>query len=112
MRKHIRLAESTQEAGLYDRPFKKCTLLTLISREASTTDRPNKQNKLYVDYDMLSFAWLPHDVCVCSIEIADEGKMGLGFTSADDLEAIDIGPGDKSRPTFISKRLSPELKDP
>jgi hypothetical protein len=60
---------------------------------------------------MLSFAWLPHDVCVCSIDIADEGKMGLGFTSADDLEAIDIGAGDKSRPTFISKRLSPELKD-
>ena len=61
---------------------------------------------------MLSFAWLPHDVCVCSFEIADEGKMGLGFTSADDLEAIDIGPGDKSRPTFISKKLGSELKDP
>ena len=55
---------------------------------------------------------MPHNVHICSIDIADEGKMGLGFISADDLVAIDIGPGDKSRPTFISKKLGPELKDP
>ncbi len=30
--------------------------------------------------------------------------------SADDLEEIDIGPGDKPRPTFISKNLSPEFR--
>ena len=61
---------------------------------------------------MMSLSWLPHDVYVCSVDIADEGKMGLRFTSADDLEAIDIGPGDKPRPTFISKKLGPDLKDP
>ena len=60
----------------------------------------------------MSYILLPHNVHICSIDIADEGKMGLGFTSADDLEAIDIGPDDKSRPTSISKKLSPELKDP
>jgi hypothetical protein len=42
----------------------------------------------------------------------DEGKLGYGFTSADELEEIDIGPGDKPRPTFISKKLNPELQEP
>jgi hypothetical protein len=41
----------------------------------------------------------------------DEGKLGYGFTSADELEEVDIGPGDKPRPTFISKNLNPELRD-
>ena len=31
-----------------------------------------------------------------------EGKLGHGFTSADLLEEIDIGDGDRPRPTFIS----------
>jgi hypothetical protein len=33
------------------------------------------------------------------------------FTSADELEEIDIGLGDKPRPTFISKKLNPELRE-
>jgi hypothetical protein len=41
----------------------------------------------------------------------DEGKLGYGFTSADELEEVDIGPGDKPRPTFISKKLHPELRE-
>ena len=36
---------------------------------------------------------------------------GYGFTSADDLEEVDIGPGDKPRPTFISKKLDPILRE-
>jgi hypothetical protein len=40
----------------------------------------------------------------------DEGKMGKGFTSADELEAVDIGSGDKPRPTYISAKLGPEYK--
>ena len=31
-----------------------------------------------------------------------EGKLGHGFTSVDILEEIDIGDGDRPRPTFIS----------
>jgi hypothetical protein len=41
----------------------------------------------------------------------DEGKLGYGFTSADELEEVDIGPGNKPRPTFISKKLNPELRE-
>ena len=36
---------------------------------------------------------------------SDDSKLGYGFTSADDLEEVDIGPGDEPRPTFISKKL-------
>nr|AAM08865.1 Putative retroelement [Oryza sativa Japonica Group] len=39
-----------------------------------------------------------------------DDKQGQGFMSADDLEEIDIGPGDRPRPTFISKNLSPEFR--
>jgi hypothetical protein len=31
-----------------------------------------------------------------------DGKLGRGFMSADKLEEIDIGYGDKPRPTFIN----------
>ena len=42
---------------------------------------------------------------------SDDGKLGYGFTLADDLEEVDIGPGDKPRPTFISKKLDPVLRE-
>ena len=32
----------------------------------------------------------------------DEGKLEHGFTSADALEEVDIGNGERPRPTFIS----------
>jgi hypothetical protein len=48
---------------------------------------------------------------ICSVDLIDEGKLGYGFTSANELEEIDIGPGDKPRPTFISKKLNPELRE-
>jgi hypothetical protein len=40
----------------------------------------------------------------------NEGKMGKGFTSTDELEAVDIGPGDRPRPTYISAKLDLEYK--
>jgi hypothetical protein len=34
------------------------------------------------------------------------------FTSADELEKVDIGLGDKPRPTFVSKKLNLSLREP
>jgi hypothetical protein len=48
---------------------------------------------------------------ICS-DLADDGKLGYGFTLADELEEIDIGLRDKPRPTFISKKLDPSLREP
>ena len=39
-----------------------------------------------------------------------DGKLGHGFTSADELEEIDIGPGDRTRPTYVSAKLDPRYK--
>jgi hypothetical protein len=39
-----------------------------------------------------------------------EGKLGQGFMLADELEAVDIGPGDRPRPTYISAKLDTEYK--
>jgi hypothetical protein len=43
------------------------------------------------------------------IDGTDE-KLGCGFMSADKLEEIDIGDGDKSRPTFISANLDSSFR--
>ncbi|KAA3452374.1 Transposon Ty3-I Gag-Pol polyprotein [Gossypium australe] len=40
-----------------------------------------------------------------------DGKLGRGFVSADKLEEVDIGDGDKPRPTFISANLDPIFKE-
>jgi hypothetical protein len=42
--------------------------------------------------------------------IEDEGKLGHGFTSANELEKIDLGDGSKPRPTYISAKLEEEYK--
>ena len=47
-----------------------------------------------------------------TIDLTGDGKLGYGFTSADDLEEVDIGPGDKPRPAFICKKLDPSLREP
>ena len=47
-----------------------------------------------------------------TVDFTGDGKLGYGFTSADDLEEVDISPGDKPRPTFISKKLDPSLREP
>lgn len=41
----------------------------------------------------------------------DEGKLGKGFMSADALEEVDIGDGDRPRPTYISKKLSKDFRE-
>jgi len=41
---------------------------------------------------------------------AYDGKLGQGFTSADDLIEVDIGNGDRPMSTFISAKLDSECK--
>jgi hypothetical protein len=43
-------------------------------------------------------------------EFDEEGKLGQGFMLADELEEVDIGTGDRPRPTFVSANLDPEFK--
>jgi hypothetical protein len=52
--------------------------------------------------------FLSHSFPICS-DLADDEKLRYRFTSADELEEIDIGPRDKPRPTFTSKKLDPSL---
>jgi hypothetical protein len=40
-----------------------------------------------------------------------DGKLGRGFMSDDKLEEIDIGDGDKPRPTFISANLDSSFRE-
>ena len=47
-----------------------------------------------------------------TVDLTGGSKLGYGFTSADDLEEVDIGPGDKPRPTFINKKLDLSLHEP
>ena len=38
------------------------------------------------------------------------GKLGHGFTSAGELKEIDIGPGDRPRPMYVSAKSNPKYK--
>lgn len=42
--------------------------------------------------------------------LENEEKLGQRFTSANELEQVDIGDGSKPRPMFISAKLSSECK--
>jgi len=37
-------------------------------------------------------------------------KLGQGFTSADLLEEVDIGPSDRPRPMYVGAKLDPKYK--
>jgi hypothetical protein len=87
-------------------------------REARSSSRPyfnckiSKINEGYKAADLndrlkffLSF------LSICIVDLTDDGKLGYGFTSVDELEEVDIGPGDKPRPTFVSKKLRPCLRE-
>ena len=39
-----------------------------------------------------------------------DGKLGHGFMSVDELEEIDIGPGDRPRLAYVSTKLDPKYK--
>ena len=39
-----------------------------------------------------------------------DDKLGHGFTSTDELEEVDIGSGDRPRPSYVSAKLDPECK--
>jgi len=43
-------------------------------------------------------------------QISTDGKLGEGFTSADDLVEVDIGSRDRPRPNFISAKLDSKCK--
>jgi hypothetical protein len=87
------------EARSSSRPNINCKILSVNEddKAADMNDRP----KLF----------LSHSLPICS-DLVDDGKLGYGFTSADELEEVDIGPGDKPRPTFIRKKIDPSLREP
>ncbi|KAK1613232.1 hypothetical protein QYE76_036905 [Lolium multiflorum] len=83
-----------EEAAPCDRPRHRQNILVMIKVEADASNRPV----------VSASPALP------GVDLTGDGKLGYGFTSADELEEVDIGPGDKPRPTFISKKLDPQLR--
>jgi hypothetical protein len=87
------------EAFSSSRPYISCNILSVNEYDmvADLNDRP--------------ILFLSHPLSICS-DLADDGKLGYRFTSAHELEEVDIGPGDKPWPTFISKKLHLSLREP
>jgi hypothetical protein len=71
-----------KEAHSISRPYINCKVLSIDedNKAADLNDRP----KLFLSCS------LP----ICS-DLTGDRKLGYGFMSADELEEIDIGPGDK-----------------
>jgi hypothetical protein len=88
-----------KEARSSSRPDINCKILSVNEddKAADLNDRP----KLF----------LSHSLPICS-DLVDDRKLGYGFTLVDELEKVDIDPGDKPRPTFISKKFDPSLREP
>jgi hypothetical protein len=116
--------KETREADPCDRPQKiELELFShyyTVHKEARSSSRPSVDCKVaQVDEKNKSAdpcdrpnPFSSHSLFICSVDLMDEGKLGYRFISADELEEVDIGPGDKPRPTFISKKLNPELRKP
>jgi hypothetical protein len=87
--------------------------------EARSSSRPClncKVSRINEDYKAADLNDRPelfssHSLSICSVDLIDDGKLGYGFTLTDELEEVDVGPGDKPRPTFISKKLSSCLRE-
>jgi hypothetical protein len=88
-----------KEARSNSQPYINCKVLSINedNKAADLNDRP----KLF----------LSHSLPICS-DLTGDGKLRYGFTLADELKEIDVGPGDKPQPTFISKKLDPSLREP
>jgi hypothetical protein len=88
-----------KEAHSSSWPYVSCNILSVNEYDKVTdlNDRPK--------------IFLSHSLSICS-DLADDRKLGYEFTLADELEEIDISPGDKPQPIFISKRLDPSLGEP
>jgi hypothetical protein len=87
-----------KEARSSSRPYINCDVLSI--NEYDKAANLNNQTKLF----------LSHSLSICS-DLAHDWKLGYGFTSTNELEEIDIGPRDKPRPAFISKKLDPSLRE-
>jgi hypothetical protein len=74
---------------------------------SSCKDLKDNERHRAADLDDRPKSFLPSSLSIYSVDLTDDGKLGYGFTSADELEEVDIGPGDKPRPTFVSKKLHP-----
>jgi hypothetical protein len=74
---------SYRKARSSSRPYFNCKISRINEgyKAANLNDRP----KLF----------LLSSLSICSVDIIDDGKLGYGFTSADELKEVDIGPGDK-----------------
>ena len=74
-------SEDKEEAVPRDRPRQFQKVPVTIKMKADSSNRP-----------VLS---LPHIPPVFSVDLTGDEKLGYGFTSTDELEEVDIGPGDK-----------------
>jgi hypothetical protein len=103
--------DALSKADPRDRPQKiKCKpLMTSVlhdlssDREARSSSRPyfyckiSKINEGYKAADLNDRPkfFLLSSLSICSVDLIDDGKLGYGFTLADKLEEVDIGPRDK-----------------
>jgi hypothetical protein len=69
-----------KEALSNSRPYISCNVSSVNEYDKATD--LNDRSKLF----------LSHSLSICS-NLADGGKLGYGFTSADELVKVDIGPG-------------------
>ena len=79
--------------------------------QTGALDRSDRSNAEWLQQRIGHYWARANDMCEAIEEFGDSDKLGLGFTSADPLEKLDIGDGSIPRPTFINANLSNDCKD-
>jgi hypothetical protein len=83
--------------------------MTSVLHHCSSYKEARSSNRPYIDYKVSRInedhkaadlnnrpeLFSSHSLSICSVDLTDDGKLGYGFTSADELEEVNIGPGDK-----------------
>jgi hypothetical protein len=83
--------------------------VTNVLHDCSSYKGPRSSSRPYINYKVSRInedykaaglndrpkLFSSHSLSICSVDLIDDGKLGYGFTSADKLEEVDIGPGDK-----------------
>ena len=89
---------------------------SLFSCKADSSNRQQKYVNFSSESEMKSVdarhrpLYYSVSLMICSSELEEDGKLGFGFMPADEIEELDIGPGDRPRPTYVSKKLEHEAK--
>ena len=103
--------EETGQTASADRSDRSCPVRrTGPTGQTGHPDRSDRSNAEWLQQRLDQYRARTNDMCEAIEDSSDLDKLGLGFTSADPLEKVDIGDGTIPRPNFVKKNYRLNIK--